>query len=65
MVATRGSVSVSIGPTLLFSMLKTRYVYDLRIPAGTDAASFVPKPLDGEVESFEVDQFVFMIHTTE
>lgn len=31
-----------------------RYLYDMRIPSGVDPAIFEPKPLDGEVESFEV-----------
>jgi len=30
------------------------YVYDLPIPTDADAAPFTPKPLDGEVESFEL-----------
>ncbi|KAG5220443.1 nudix hydrolase [Salix suchowensis] len=31
-----------------------RYLFDIRIPDGVDHAPFVPKPLDGEVECFEV-----------
>jgi hypothetical protein len=31
-----------------------RYVYDLAIPVDADPTLFTPKPLDGEVESFEV-----------
>jgi hypothetical protein len=30
-----------------------RYVYDMLCPS-TDDPAYVPKPLDGEVESFEV-----------
>jgi hypothetical protein len=29
-------------------------VYDIAIPPDVDASIFEPKPLDGEVESFEV-----------
>ena len=29
-------------------------MYDLRIPPGADPELFTPRPLDGEVESFEV-----------
>ena len=29
-------------------------MYDLRIPPGGDPELFTPRPLDGEVESFEV-----------
>lgn len=32
---------------------EVEYVYDLRIPTGADPNLFKPKPLDGEVESFE------------
>jgi hypothetical protein len=35
-------------------MYVPRYVYDLRIPQGVNPTPFQPKPLDGEVESFEV-----------
>jgi len=31
-----------------------RYVYDILIPPGVDLVPFTPRPLDGEVESFEV-----------
>jgi hypothetical protein len=31
-----------------------RYVYDMVIPPGVDPTPFTPRPLDGEVESFEV-----------
>lgn len=31
-----------------------RYVYDLLLPKGDGSASFQPKPLDDEVEKFEV-----------
>lgn len=31
------------------------YVYDIAIPSQVDASIFEPKPLDGEVESFEVE----------
>jgi len=33
---------------------RLRYVYDLAIPAGVDPSPFEPKPLDGEVQSFEL-----------
>ncbi|KAF8888794.1 NUDIX hydrolase domain-like protein [Infundibulicybe gibba] len=33
------------------------YVFDIRVPTGSDANAFVPKPLDGEVESFELLPF--------
>ncbi|KAL1675697.1 NUDIX hydrolase domain-like protein [Schizophyllum commune] len=32
---------------------EVEYTYDLRIPTGADPNLFKPKPLDGEVESFE------------
>jgi hypothetical protein len=40
--------------------MRFRYIYDLRIPSGLseqEKAAFKPRPLDGEVESFEVDAF--------
>jgi hypothetical protein len=33
---------------------KARYIYDMVIPAGADPTPFEPKPLDGEVERFDV-----------
>ncbi|KAF7986083.1 hypothetical protein HWV62_41489 [Athelia sp. TMB] len=33
---------------------EVEYVYDLPVPPGADPTPFTPKPLDGEVESFEV-----------
>lgn len=37
-----------------FVLTPPRFLYDLRIPAGADPTPFQPKPLDGEVEYFEV-----------
>lgn len=31
-----------------------RYVYDLRVPIGADRETYKPKPLDGEIDSFEL-----------
>lgn len=54
MVATRGSVgSPFIFCYQLISVIK-RFVYDLLLPKGDGSSSFQPKPLDGEVEKFEV-----------
>jgi len=33
---------------------EVEYVYDLPVPVDADASGFQPKPLDGEVESFEL-----------
>jgi len=33
---------------------EVEYVYDIAVPQGTDSSLFQPKPLDGEVESFEL-----------
>ncbi|OCH94619.1 nudix hydrolase 20 [Obba rivulosa] len=33
---------------------EVQYIYDMRIPPGADPEAFRPKPLDGEVESFEL-----------
>ncbi|KAJ7479041.1 hypothetical protein FB451DRAFT_1395650 [Mycena latifolia] len=33
---------------------EVQYPYDLVIPLGADPAAFEPKPLDGEVESFDL-----------
>ncbi|KAH7919390.1 hypothetical protein BV22DRAFT_1023067, partial [Leucogyrophana mollusca] len=33
---------------------EVEYLYDLRIPSGVDQSPFQPKPLDGEVESFDL-----------
>lgn len=40
-----------------------RYVYDLHIPCGVDSAPFTPKPLDGEVESFDVCVIFYVAFT--
>ena len=38
-----------------------RYVFDLEIPRGEELSSqYTPKPLDGEVESFDVGIFEFV-----
>lgn len=34
---------------------EVEYVYDIAIPSDADASNFEPRPLDGEVESFEVE----------
>ncbi|EMD36878.1 hypothetical protein CERSUDRAFT_51750 [Gelatoporia subvermispora B] len=33
---------------------EVQYIYDMRVPPGADPEAFRPKPLDGEVESFEL-----------
>ncbi|KZT08146.1 uncharacterized protein LAESUDRAFT_742583 [Laetiporus sulphureus 93-53] len=33
---------------------EVEYLYDLRVPSGADRDAYKPKPLDGEVESFEL-----------
>ncbi|KIJ63574.1 hypothetical protein HYDPIDRAFT_92194 [Hydnomerulius pinastri MD-312] len=33
---------------------EVEYVYDLKVPSGVDPAPFQPRPLDGEVESFDL-----------
>jgi hypothetical protein len=38
-----------------------RYTYDIEIPRDADPALFEPKPLDGEVEFFEVRSLVRLI----
>jgi hypothetical protein len=43
-------------------MFHLRYVYDIRIPAGIDPEPFRPKPLDDEVESFEVSGVSYVAH---
>ena len=58
MVATRSSVSLGYNthchPLSIFS----RFVYDLLLPKGDGSSSWQPKPLDGEVEKFEVRLYV-------
>ncbi|KZT63472.1 hypothetical protein DAEQUDRAFT_733767 [Daedalea quercina L-15889] len=49
-----GSVSYSFKSPLGWLQPEVEYVYDLRVPSGVDPAPFRPKPLDGEVESFEL-----------
>ncbi|EIN13181.1 hypothetical protein PUNSTDRAFT_94168 [Punctularia strigosozonata HHB-11173 SS5] len=52
-----GSISYFFRTEADWLQPEIQFVYDLRIPRGlsTEAASaFVPKPLDGEVESFEL-----------
>ncbi|KAF7342958.1 Thiamine pyrophosphokinase [Mycena venus] len=39
---------------------EVEYVYDMVIPAGADPAPFEPKPLDGEVERFDVNFHFFL-----
>ncbi|CCM02032.1 uncharacterized protein FIBRA_04108 [Fibroporia radiculosa] len=39
---------------LLRDGFNRRYVFDLRTPPGADKSRFIPKPLDDEVESFEL-----------
>ena len=53
MVATRSRVR---RPTcyIFLCSFGARFVYDLSIPHDIDVTPFVPKPLDGEVEKFEV-----------
>ena len=33
-------------------------MYDLKVPADVDPTPFQPKPLDGEVESFDVSTHI-------
>jgi len=49
-----GSVSYFFRTSKGWLQPEIEYVYDLRIPQGVDPAPFQPKPLDGEVESFEL-----------
>jgi len=39
---------------------EVEYVYDIGIPENGDAELFTPRPLDGEVECFEVSDAVFL-----
>jgi len=41
---------------------EVEYVYELRIPQGVNPTPFQPKPLDGEVESFELLSLDQVIH---
>jgi len=49
-----GSVSYFFRTGAGWLQPEVEYVYDLRVPSTADAAAFMPKPLDGEVESFEL-----------
>ena len=40
--------------SVAYSPVLDRYVYDLKVPHDVDPTPFQPKPLDGEVESFDV-----------
>lgn len=51
---TVGSVSYFFKTPLGWLQPEVEYVYDLRIPSGIDPTPFRPKPLDGEVEAFEL-----------
>jgi hypothetical protein len=58
MVAARDTVIIPlVYPNDYAANVLDRYVYDLRVPPGLSLetkGAFQPKPLDGEVESFEV-----------
>ncbi|KAG2020408.1 nudix hydrolase 20, variant 3 [Coprinopsis cinerea AmutBmut pab1-1] len=49
-----GAISYTIRTTKGWLQPEVEYVYDLVIPPNSDPALFQPKPLDGEVESFEL-----------
>ncbi|KAL1746354.1 NUDIX hydrolase domain-like protein [Schizophyllum fasciatum] len=48
-----GAISYFYRTTAGWLQPEVEYTYDLRIPTGADPELFKPKPLDGEVESFE------------
>lgn len=56
LAATRDRVSCKVSQKHIIFQFQSskRYVYDILIPPGVDPAPFTPRPLDGEVESFEV-----------
>ncbi|GBE83384.1 NUDIX hydrolase domain-like protein [Sparassis latifolia] len=53
-VRSVGSVSYFFRTDAGWLQPEVEYVYDLRVPPGVDPAPFQPKPLDGEVELFEL-----------
>jgi len=55
-MATTGNRVCLLDPCITKNIAAThrRYVYDFPIPQGADPVLFTPKPLDGEVESFEL-----------
>ncbi|KAF9531051.1 nudix hydrolase 20 [Crepidotus variabilis] len=48
-----GSISYFIRTAAGWLQPEIEYVYDIRIPHDIDAQLFTPRPMDGEVESFE------------
>lgn len=44
------------------NLLLRRYIYDILIPSNVDPSPFTPRPLDGEVESFEVRSSMVPLH---
>lgn len=49
-----GSISYFYRTSKGWLQPEIEYIYDLRVPAGVDSTPFSPKPLDDEVESFEL-----------
>ncbi|GJE93476.1 nudix hydrolase domain-containing protein [Phanerochaete sordida] len=49
-----GSISYFFSTSEGWLQPEVEYLYDLEVPADADPAAFQPKPLDGEVESFEL-----------
>ncbi|KAF9238929.1 NUDIX hydrolase domain-like protein [Melanogaster broomeanus] len=49
-----GSISYYFQTAAGWLQPEVEYVYDLRVPPGVDPTPFQPKPLDGEVESFDL-----------
>ncbi|KAE9402651.1 hypothetical protein BT96DRAFT_879286 [Gymnopus androsaceus JB14] len=49
-----GSISYFFRTSAGWLQPEVEYVYDMAIPHNSDPALFTPKPLDGEVESFEL-----------
>ncbi|EKM57105.1 uncharacterized protein PHACADRAFT_142270 [Phanerochaete carnosa HHB-10118-sp] len=49
-----GSISYFFSTSEGWLQPEIEYLYDLRVPSNADPAPFQPKPLDGEVESFEL-----------
>ncbi|KDR77026.1 hypothetical protein GALMADRAFT_225179 [Galerina marginata CBS 339.88] len=48
-----GSISYFFRTSTGWLQPEIEYVYDIFIPPGVDPSPFIPRPLDGEVESFE------------
>ncbi|KAF9556827.1 nudix hydrolase 20 [Agrocybe pediades] len=49
-----GSISYFYRASTGWLQPEVEYTYDIVIPSGADASKFTPRPLDGEVESFEL-----------